>query len=765
MTRRFELYGSLRIALYLLVASGALAVSWVEGRPVWLALVVLAALCARWTVDRGTMRPMHPNVGSVLALLLVLYFCYAALGSVQAGKSREAVLQLARLFCGVQVILFFSPFRPSMTWIYFGCNLLVLLLSGLLLPGPSLLARMLAFYFCLAQALLLHGLLRSEGAVHAARQQQLGRHAGESQPRQWLSGALLARALLLSLSGAVVCLLCGLLLFFVWPRFADNDPRGRAVDSDQRPDGERDTPTEGLAEALAGLPRTVGFSPELSLENLGPLRPDASQALKVVADGPLRQLASPSGYLYLRGLAYAVYSDNRWQPVTKRGLRLRSPERQFIELPGDAPHFLVPAGRPKQLALHLEPLSPMGRVLFASAPVRRVRPPERADDRLMVDAEGMLQAGVDLEPGDPWCSYSVHSYTPVWPEDLGPQAQAMLPDSARRYVEWTSRRAPEIMAMAAELTRDLDNDAAKALAIRDHLRSSGRYRYTRFLNTLQHGSARVADFLFAEDPKQRAGHCGYFATAMVLLARAAGLPARVAIGFASPTSDEGSELVVLNAQAHAWAELYFAQAGWVVFEATPAGEPETDLSAAPMPGDEGTLARDAPALEAESNAVAVEPASETGAEPEEAEGWQYLTAFDGGAQRRLFSRLGTRAAPWSLPALVLALLGGLLWWLWKARKPREATLGRHADLPARSRNVVRFYGRLLQILASHGFRRAPGETPRELADRVLREGGSAFRAVRLVTTGFERVRYGDQTLSREELAELKSALRRVPTPE
>lgn len=64
------------------------------------------------------------------------------------------------------------------------------------------------------------------------------------------------------------------------------------------------------------------------------------------------------------------------------------------------------------------------------------------------------------------------------------------------------------------------------------------------------------------------GYCNYFATVMVLLARAEGLPARLVEGFhVSPTSSGGSE--VTNRDAHSWAEIYFEGFGFVPFDPTP----------------------------------------------------------------------------------------------------------------------------------------------------------------------------------------------------
>src|SRR5690606_3704427 len=67
----------------------------------------------------------------------------------------------------------------------------------------------------------------------------------------------------------------------------------------------------------------------------------------------------------------------------------------------------------------------------------------------------------------------------------------------------------------------------------------------------------------------RQGYCTQFASAMVMMARTEGIPARFAIGFLPGSSSE-DERTVVAADAHAWPELYFDGLGWLRFEPTPA---------------------------------------------------------------------------------------------------------------------------------------------------------------------------------------------------
>lgn len=100
----------------------------------------------------------------------------------------------------------------------------------------------------------------------------------------------------------------------------------------------------------------------------------------------------------------------------------------------------------------------------------------------------------------------------------------------------------------------------KALRIQDHLRT---FTYDE---TIQgHTGYDLSTFL-----SDRRGYCEQFATAMAVMARAVGIPARVAIGFAPGEHKDGTdEYLVRTNDAHAWPELWFGPLGWVAFEPTP----------------------------------------------------------------------------------------------------------------------------------------------------------------------------------------------------
>jgi len=116
---------------------------------------------------------------------------------------------------------------------------------------------------------------------------------------------------------------------------------------------------------------------------------------------------------------------------------------------------------------------------------------------------------------------------------------------------------------AHELTDGKPSAYQKALALQDYLRSRN-FKYDLTVPELTSGQDQLTRFLF--DVKR--GYCEQFASAMAAMARAVGLPARVAIGF-TPGRQVGDKWEVTTRDAHAWPEIYFNEVGWVRFEPTP----------------------------------------------------------------------------------------------------------------------------------------------------------------------------------------------------
>jgi hypothetical protein len=171
----------------------------------------------------------------------------------------------------------------------------------------------------------------------------------------------------------------------------------------------------------------------------------------------------------------------------------------------------------------------------------------------------------------------------------------------------------------------------------------------------------------------QAGYCDYYASAMVVMARSLGLPARLAAGYlARPAAVDGLQTIT-HINAHSWAEVYFAGYGWLEFEPT-AAFPAEPFSP-PLPGEPDS--GQPQALAVATPVPIPEPARDKSA---------YL---------------------WLLLLIPLMLGGWLLWWSRRRRQkpPADRALWAYDRLQRRA-------GRLGQSLQ-------PSQTPAEFANALM----------------------------------------------
>ena len=134
----------------------------------------------------------------------------------------------------------------------------------------------------------------------------------------------------------------------------------------------------------------------------------------------------------------------------------------------------------------------------------------------------------------------------------------------------------EVYDIAYSVTANCTTPWEKAVALRDYLKTT--CAYTLNVQEPPVDVDFVAWFLLAE----REGYCTYFATAMTVLSRMAGLPARYVEGYLA-LPDANGEAIVRGVNAHAWTEIYLNGVGWVTFDATPGHGDADDSGSAPPP--------------------------------------------------------------------------------------------------------------------------------------------------------------------------------------
>jgi transglutaminase-like putative cysteine protease len=295
----------------------------------------------------------------------------------------------------------------------------------------------------------------------------------------------------------------------------------------------------------------------------------------------------------------------------------------------------------------------------------------------------------DAATGDLYASDRPDSYSVTYREvDVtSDQLQAGIPGAS------SGRGNPEVQAsttvdasIAAQLDQVTDqvtsgstSTYAAAIAIQKWLRSDGGFSYNLQLpeSVLDESGQQITDPIL-RFLKSKVGYCVQFATTMVMMARAKGIPARMALGYL-PGRQENGLYTVRNSDAHAWPELYFPGAGWLRFEPTPAvrtGAAPLYTTPAATPAPSATTA---PQTDSDATGSATSTARDPGAP--EVTGPAAVQAGSFGDQVREWFR-----DPWHLLllAVFLGLLGSLVlpltaYLVNRRRRSRAATPGELAE--------------------------------------------------------------------------------------
>jgi len=294
--------------------------------------------------------------------------------------------------------------------------------------------------------------------------------------------------------------------------------------------------------------------------------------------------------------------------------------------------------------------------------------------------------------------------------------------------------AGPVGALSERLTAGKTSDYDKAMAIQQYLRATGGFSYSLTLAPpAKDRSGKDAGF----DPLTnflvtKKGYCVQFATAMVMMARAAGIPAHMAIGFLPGTRSKIGVWTVVASDAHAWPELYLNGIGWTRFEPTPSPTPPVYAIPASASGASGG---------------GVTGTGTSTAAPHKASPKNLLdpSAGAGGsvqARTGLSSVLHWLTTGWGLVllAFALGLFGSLV--VPTAAQWRHRRSLRSAGTSAQ--RVEAEWARLTSSLNDLGIARAPSRTPRQLRryyDREARLKGTASEALRRVVGTLEDSRY------------------------
>lgn len=162
-------------------------------------------------------------------------------------------------------------------------------------------------------------------------------------------------------------------------------------------------------------------------------------------------------------------------------------------------------------------------------------------------------------------TYQVSSWaTQVTGDDLDAASPQIPPEITAVYLQLPDTLPPRVGQLAGRIAGSAEGMLDKTLKIQDYLRQTYSYS-TQPPPTSAQGDF-VDHFLF----EGQAGYCTHFASAMAVMLRTQGIPARVATGYAAGMYDYQEQAYRVTASnAHAWVEVFFPGFGWVEFEPTP----------------------------------------------------------------------------------------------------------------------------------------------------------------------------------------------------
>jgi len=305
--------------------------------------------------------------------------------------------------------------------------------------------------------------------------------------------------------------------------------------------------------------------------------------------------------------------------------------------------------------------------------------------------------------------------------------------------------AGKVTALSEQLTAGKASGYDKAMAIQQYLREDGGFSYSLTLAPpAKDASGNDAGF----DPLTnflvtKKGYCVQFATAMVMMSRAAGIPAHIALGFLPGTRSKGVWTVIAS-DAHAWPELYLDGLGWTRFEPTPSRAAPPAYATPATTG--GTSGGDSPANGATAPAPGGSARPDVGDLP-----------TSGGSQAVGLSPASVFR--WLTHGWGAVLFGSLVGLFGSLVVPVAARWRRRRDLiTARTaaQRVEVQWGFLTSSLSDLGIPPAPSRTPRQLRTYYEQEAfldAEASAALGRAVQTLERSRYAGSSPAPDGLAD------------
>ncbi len=469
---------------------------------------------------------------------------------------------------------------------------------------------------------------------------------------------------------------------------------------------------------------SIGVSDSMTPGDFTDLSATPKVAFRVSFDGDMPAQAS----LYWRGLVLSKFDGRTWSQLGPWGYRTGNLLQWYGDRAEPWDSLAERRGQPLDYTVTLEPSN--GSWLFALATPRPASPgiALTRDFRLYTRSPVVTEKQYRAQS---WLDYKIE------PERLPPWRRSI----ELRLPEGFNPKTREVAARWREETPDPEALVQRLL---DYYRRD-------FVYTLKPpllGKHTVDEFLW----QTRRGFCEFFAGSFVFFMRAAGVPARVVVGYqGGERHPEGDYMLVHQYDAHAWAEVWLAGRGWVRVDPTAAVAPARIESsfADYFSAEEGFLDGSPLALERFRHIGWINSLRLQLDELEYA--WaKWVLGYDSN-QMTLLSRILGRVDPMRMGMLLL-FAGSL------ALLPVGWMLLRSRQRPVRD-DIDRCFLEFCRRMARLGLGRRIGEGPRDYAARIANQKPELAPEIWALVNLYERQRYA--TAGENNLA-LRQALRRIP---
>jgi len=322
----------------------------------------------------------------------------------------------------------------------------------------------------------------------------------------------------------------------------------------------------GYLSALSLRPSLMtGFSDNVSLNQIGEIKKNTAVVMRVHFAGDPGRAQD----IHWRGIVLTDFDGKRW---------FKRPQEEVVLVPSAGGAYMLGETvlrgdeyTPLNYTVLLEPVATDAIFVAPRAVELRGRfgpgaerpgSPARAG-YIQMDATGSL---TNPAHNDVRIRYDGMSHVPtIPPARLRAAPSAYPPQVSQEYLQLPAID-PRVKKLADSITTTAKNPYDAAANVERYLRTT--YAYTLDIEAPADKDP-LSYFLF----EKRAGHCEYFASAMTVMLRAKGIPARFITGFLpGEYNDVAGDYIVRASDAHAWVEAYFPGYGWITFDPTPPGE-------------------------------------------------------------------------------------------------------------------------------------------------------------------------------------------------